>query len=246
MKLQSILPEAYYTKDGDKIELRYQDDSEGDENRGWTVDKITAYIDGIEVGYLKLSYIPNKRFHDHYPNIFAWLQKISGNYLISRDFVGFGSERRGGEEFEYEKYSEEHKRKFVEILAFVFRLGREGTYVKQFKTDRELLQAIRDIEEKFLSGSKGVQFKRFKNDFVDKPVVDFIRVNEDFQRKRIAEALYVAGSKWMKEKGMKLYASGTQSDSAKDAWKHLEKKYKVRTTRKGRKGRRYLDIETSV
>ena len=60
MKIQSILSEVYHTKDGEEIELKRFDDIE-DDNRGWRVDKLEAYVDGEEVGYLKLAYIPHKR-----------------------------------------------------------------------------------------------------------------------------------------------------------------------------------------
>jgi hypothetical protein len=49
--------------------------------------------------------------------------------------------------------------------------------------------------------------------------------------------LYKAGAEWMKERGMKMYASGLQSSDAKAAWEKMEKIFKVGKE----KGRRFLE-----
>lgn len=69
----------------------------------------------------------------------------------------------------------------------------------------------------------GRDFQDFKAFHIDKPLVDYIRVDEDYQRRRIGIALYQYGAKWLAGKGMKLYASGLQSDKAKAAWEWLKK-----------------------
>jgi hypothetical protein len=67
------------------------------------------------------------------------------------------------------------------------------------------------------------RMENFKNFHVDKPIVDYIRVFDNHRRQRIAIALYEYGAKWMAKKGMKLYASGIQSDEAQAAWEWLKK-----------------------
>jgi len=61
----------------------------------------------------------------------------------------------------------------------------------------------------------GRGFKAFKAFMVDKPVVDFIRVGEEYQRRGVATALYDYGAHYLSQRGMKLYASGLQSKEAR-------------------------------
>src|SRR5271170_8072163 len=51
------------------VTFEYQDDIEGDKNRGWQVDQVKAFLDGKQVGYLKMSYIPQERFDAYYHDI---------------------------------------------------------------------------------------------------------------------------------------------------------------------------------
>lgn len=68
------------------------------------------------------------------------------------------------------------------------------------------------------------QFEKFKEFHYDKPLVDYIRVYEPHRRKRIGAALYEKAARWLAEtKGLKLYASGIQSNEAKAAWQWLQK-----------------------
>lgn len=57
---------------------------------------------------------------------------------------------------------------------------------------------------------------------VDKPVVGFIRVGEEFRRQGVGRAMYLEAARIMQERGMYLYASGTQGPEAEAAWLKFE------------------------
>jgi hypothetical protein len=59
---------------------------------------------------------------------------------------------------------------------------------------------------------------------VNKPIVDYINVNEDYRRTGIGTALYFAGANWMRNIGMQLYASSIQSDEARSVWSKFKNK----------------------
>ena len=69
----------------------------------------------------------------------------------------------------------------------------------------------------------GRQFEDFKKFYKGKPLVDYIRVKPDFQRKRIGTALYEKAARWLAKKGLKLYASGLQSQEAQAAWDRMRR-----------------------
>jgi hypothetical protein len=77
----------------------------------------------------------------------------------------------------------------------------------------------------------GKKYLQMKNQLKDKPFVDFIRVDDEYKRQGIGEAMYLEGSKWMKEKGMQLRSSTLQSPEAQASWQNLKRKYDVKRTR---------------
>lgn len=226
MRLRQIL--EYSTKRGQDIDLQYIPDSEGDNNRGWQVDQIDAYVDGEKVGFIKVSYIPHERWVKNYPSIFNYMAEINGKRYL------FPFKKT---DIHYERLTDEEQRNLLKRLKNDQRYGSDKD-VEQL-TNREVLQSLRDIEQKLLNGQQGVQFKQFKNFHKDKPLVDYIKVDEQWRRQGIGEALYQAAALWMKQKGMKLYASGLQSDEAKASWDKLKQKYNVT---KAKRGRKYLEV----
>lgn len=235
MKIQSILSEAYYTKDGEEIELKREENFDDISlHKGFVLDKITAHVNGEEVGYLKIQNIPHKEFHKHYGTIYNWLTRFGGQNVLPYK----------KQSYHYEDLSNDERRTMLKDIVYMKFVpwGEETEYVAQFN-DREVLEKIREFEDKLNRGEKGNQYRKFKNYHKDKPFVDFIQVKPDFRRQRIAEAMYLEAAKWMKERGMKFYAAGSQSKEAKAAWKHLAKKFKVKSA-KGRK-RKFLEPQAT-
>lgn len=68
--------------------------------------------------------------------------------------------------------------------------------------------------------------------FVDNPFVDYIRVVEEWQRQGIARNLYFFGARYMHAQGLKMFASGIQTEAAQATWKHLGKRENCTVKRK--------------
>lgn len=234
MKIHELL--EYKTKSGKDITFEYHEDFEGDKNRGWQVDKIDAYVDGEYAGYIKLSYIPKERFKRYYPSVLNFMTQIGGGHILPY--------KKG--DVDYKTLSDEELTKVLKNLIHKSRRYRSIWDDKEIPNERkEIIAAIDDIIKNGLKHSND-EFKKFAEYWVDKPIVDYIRVfgegedrsqprfgvhasdsPTDFKRQRIGTALYLEAADYLKQKGLKLYASGLQSDEAQGAWANLEKMNKV-------------------
>lgn len=190
------------------------------DDRGWKVDKITAFIDEDEVGYLKISYIPKENFNKIYHSIFNFISTIENRYLLP---------------FEKRDVPYDHltDRELVNCLSRC-RIDASG------KDRKSLLLLMKKAEKELLSLETGHRFKRFAEFHVDKPLVDYIHVEKEMRRKGIGFLLYKEGAAWMAERGLKLHASDLQSAEAKMIWQRMGDEGKVRE----HKNRRYIDYST--
>lgn len=66
------------------------------------------------------------------------------------------------------------------------------------------------------------RMEKARKHYVDKPVVGFIRVGEEYRRKGVGRAMYLEAARIMQERGMYLHASGIQGPEAEAAWKKFE------------------------
>jgi len=228
MKVSDIL--EHKTRQGKEIKFKKTLDSE-DENRGFVVHQLDAFVDGVHAGYLKISYIPSELFKKYNPTIFNWMANFSGKTTI----VPFGKEAE-----HYTNFTREEKTRLLKYWS-----GSISDLNRDFSeySDEELTKIIQELESRILKG-KDQDIKNIKKDYnkfidhhVDKPKVDFINVREkdsfnrnyhddaqaDFRRQGIALALYQEGSKWMDNMGLRLYASSLQQPEAKAAWDKMER-----------------------
>jgi len=155
------------------VTFHVSEDREGDNNRGFRVDRIEAKRDGKVIGYIQVSYIPSERFKKFYTSLEQYTRHIAGGHPPSED-----PETRKRQE-----------------------------------------RAFRD----------------FEHYHVDKPFVEFIRVMDEidgadrsYRRQGLGLELYKQMFKYLKRRGLKLYASNLQSDEAKAAWDKMEKIFVVK------------------
>lgn len=241
MKLLELIQHAQ-TKAGE-VRLDYEQDVEP-ENRGFVVDMITAYLNDRKIGYLKMMYVPKEKFHQFFPSVLHYESVMSG-----RSYIPYRVTRDESLRFQHwMEYSEEIKREMLENILVSLRWHEQ----KKARTlPIEKVEAwIRKFERQMADKKKG--FKEFYSHTVNKPIVDFIHVDsgewvddnkfgksderESMRRKGIGSLLYKAGAEWMKERGMRLYASGIQSSEAQAVWRKLIDQGKVGI---GKRGRRY-------
>jgi hypothetical protein len=105
-------------------------------------------------------------------------------------------------------------------------------------------------------------FRGFVKFHQDRPLVDFIRVyserddqvyaggfrrelraSRSFRGMGLSSLLYQVGAVWMEERGMRLYASGLQSEEAKMAWNSFRRRGMVREEGSKKTRRFTLDAE---
>lgn len=215
------------------ITFEYEKDTEG-ENRGFTVDKITARTNGEEAGYLKLSYIPRDKFFHFYPTIFNYLDQIKG-WIMFPHGKGY---------LHYKNLTSEERRQLLENILSYRRELQDASNAKRLN-DKQVLSTLKELEGEMLEADKHKKqgFHWFFKYFVDKPLVDYIRVHPKFRRMGVGTELYKAGAVWMKERGMRMYASGLQSPEAKAAWKSFPEKGLV--IKKDRRGK-YIDVARGI
>lgn len=192
---------VWKTRHGQPIEMRWEEDIL-DENRGWITHRMQALIDGQEAGYLKTSYIPSCNVARYYPDITHYLAQIRGEWsLVSEDPI----ERLIAMSYKVELWRNVLKREDVLTMSLQERAERSITYMQK-------------LEEEY-----GEDFNDFLNYYVDKPYVDYINVEIEFQRRGIGLALYESTAYKLAEKGLRLYGSTLQSDPAKAAWERMTK-----------------------
>lgn len=189
----------------DGLTFKVIQDSEGDNNRGWRVDKLEAFLNGSPVGYLKMSYIPEERFNREYPSILSWLGKMQG---------------KGKFNDRYHDLSTPLSR-IKAMLDDQDYTGKSSKDPKLNSLDDVGLKTLEKRLLRFYQERYGKEFAKFRNHWVDKPLVDFIRVDKGFQRQGIGIAMYEEGAKYLASMGMRLYASSNQQPAAKAAWDWL-------------------------
>ena len=195
-----------------EIDISVEEDIEGDDNRGWRVDKVSAVHDGNEIGYLKMAYITKERFADHYPTIFNWLDQIKGHIIIPRPLNHEDPEWSTAQKRHYMEFNVEEIRRFISSI-------RQLSYSRQVNEnlsncDLETLQALATVAEVEAIKQFGGEFKKFRQQYVNKPVDDFVRVESQYQRHGIAETMYRVAVKYLNERGMHLYLSTLRQPAA--------------------------------
>lgn len=216
---------SYTTKSGLNIELKYKpfvEDRRGLDSM-WDLHEIVALINGEEVGYVRASYVPKERA----PNIFEFAS-IQGQHSISRAYKS-GDERKLAKEISH--YYD------MSVINNLHSWERE-TWKHEWSSSPTPPENMDKWWEETIDRMKKLyvdRSKQYYNDFirywVDKPLIDFINVERNFQRKGIGVVLYLSIAKWMNMNGMRLYASGTQSDSAKASWEYLKKHHDVKSVK---------------
>jgi len=192
----------------DGITYKITPDSEGDKNRGWRVDKLEAFINGEQVGYINMSWIPKERFNREFPTILDYLGKIKGK----GDFI--------------QKYSRYNlSEPLGRIKAMLDDIDYTHTKSKNPTLDTMPPNKVVAMEKRFIKDYEkkfGKEFSEFKEHWMDKPLVDYIHVEDGWRRKGIAISLYEEGAKYLASIGLKLYASSLQQPGAKAAWEWLK------------------------
>ena len=216
MRYSDVLLE-YKTKDERNITFEIIEAEEGDNNRGWQIDKISAFVDGKPAGHLKLGYIPRERFKRYYPSIFNWMHQMQGKSFLPRE----------KKTQHWKTYTIDEKRDLIKSLSGFSRyMSQDEEAALANMSDDDVDQKVAELEKQAIK-TYGKQFKEFENYFVDKPYEDYIRVfdvgdstgnrgsgprsEEGFKRQGIATALYFKAVDYLQKKGLPLRLSTLRS-----------------------------------
>lgn len=203
------------------LTLEYKDDSEGNNNRGWQVDEITAKINSEEIGYIKLAYIPKSRFNYFYSSILDYLVLIQGKHVLPYCGTGCALDIVPFNKIPVDKLKKSIVSASISINKWVS--SDEETRLCNLPESEVVDEYIK--LEKIAKREFGKNFREFKKFHVNKPIVDFIHVEPRYRRAGVATLLYKSAYHWMKSKNMKLYASATQQPASKAAWLKIEQEF---------------------
>lgn len=202
--------EPMKTKSGKEIRFELDTDPENNLDSYFDLHKITAFIGKTEVGYIKASWFKQEEFEPG--GSLETVLKFASNYknnLRIRKYLDTGSLR--------------------ESMS-----GLSASYLSwdvhcEVDWENESEDVLKDYFEKVKSRID----REYKQDFeqtknrANKPIVDYIHVDEDFRRQGIGTALYKAMAVHLGKLGMMLFASGCQTEKAEMAWENNKKIFPI-------------------
>jgi GNAT superfamily N-acetyltransferase len=182
-------------KNGRKVTFLVRDDSEVDSSfENW---EFYAVVDGKEAGYLSVSWATPERF--------ARLNPTMWHFLVHH---GDWSYRGGNANDLNEVWAVAKQRLFGDNSA-------HSHIPDPAKRDEDLARWAKNTS--FVRS-----MKEFQDFHINKPSIDMIRVDPDFQRLGVALALYEYAAKWLAKQGLGLYI-GAQNENSKGVWAYMEK-----------------------
>lgn len=192
-----------------KIEFKYFPNYETTGlNKDWVGDKVVASLNGQEIGYLKIRYIPMDRMEKSYSTIFPYIAEYSSWYGIGEAFEKNDLSGLVAALGKYVHDVELNKMRVVDIK------NQDSLWLKN-----KLAQLIKNIPKGMVK-----EYKKFKAHWADAPLVDFINVDDKFKGGGVGFGLYMAGAMWLADKNMCLHASSLQSVEAKKSWDNMAAK----------------------
>lgn len=197
-----------------RIEFRFD---VGMSNRGdgecWVENKVTAILDGKDIGYLKINYIPREKFNTNFKDILKFL-------VVQHGAMDLEDAIKSGNTYKI----------IVKMADLTGERHNLDTIMKTgVDTDLKPIYNLEWWKKKYnelldkLNKKYGKEFKKFEEYWVDKPMIDYIQVDEKYRAGGVGIGLYIAGAMWMAEKGFPLRSGYSRSESALQAWNKMKK-----------------------
>lgn len=192
----------------------------------WRVDEVRATLeDGTPAGYCRISYVPASQVAD-WDDIYGYLRSYGQRHGLS-EVVRLPLPPAAS--------IEQRERWAVAIRDLRYPWARQDSperapWANDAAVRAYLEQARPWLEEKF-----GKARQEFLDFHCDKPLVDYIRLPEALQGKRLARALYAEAARWMAQRGLQLHASGVQTPEAQRCWQAMAASGWVETAPDGRR-----------
>lgn len=187
------------TKDGREVTLVFHEQDPTEKplpGWPWIVHRISAMMDGREVGHLKIGYIPQKKWDALFPTAWHAMKTLRG-WAINLDAPDLWKEISRYKGYYAADPSPQEKKK---LLAKWEKETKESLKdIVEFHVDKPLVDYI-------LVGNRDPELEK------------------DLQKQGIGTMLYQYGAKKMAQRGLALWASGLQSDEAKASWASMERR----------------------
>jgi GNAT superfamily N-acetyltransferase len=205
------------------VEFEFTEEKEIDD-RGWVVHSLEAYgkLDHpkfinskTSVGYIKVSYIPEETWEKKYSGDFGfirWLRDAKSVVYPDRKMDGPIGAYTSGFSKEVDSWD-----KWIS--------DNHNQYLEKTEEEKRTLfwRYVEKLKEKYWD-----EYEEFFDFHVGKPIVDYICVEKEHRRKGIGSMLYETMAKTLANRfGLRLYASGIQTEKAEKAW---EKNKKIHPT----------------
>ena len=197
------------TKSGQEISFSVQQHTDFAGSPTYVLYEITATVQGEEAGYIKISYVPYENYRKYMGTIFHFARTQGESKLH-----GLSSVDRLNE------LTDEDINKIVEAYGENIRPSPREKELNELPIEEKRDLAKDEIYKYFKKWYQD-KYKRWINFHVDKPLVDYIRVYDNWKRQGIGLALYLYGARWAQERGLHLWASDLQEPEAASAWAKL-------------------------
>ncbi len=169
----------------------------------FTTDKVNVFLNGEDVGLLKMKYIKKDTIEKEIKNVLEFQIKFGGWKHLQKAYdgnntkeliIGMYNSMLDAKKLSMEDLNDLPASELKELFSQLYE-----RVVKEYQSD----------------------YDEFIDLYQDRPMVDYIEVNK--RGGGMGFALYIAGAKWMAEKGMVLCASThEQSLDAKKAWDYMK------------------------
>jgi len=223
-KLSNLETEVEFKPNNKRtLSFKFEENVEKIGRKGFVVDKLDAYFEpqseafssGKHLGYIKTSYIPSENVDQYYPTSLHFIDLTKGWQLLDYKSFSEAGEYPGHEEF----VKKAHNR----ARSNLYKRAKDFPDYNEFENvSDERWEELAEYYKEEIRKTFQEDFERYLNYYLDKPVVDYIKVKKQFRRNGIGFNLYKNMAKVLADKGMALYASGTQSEYAEKAWKKLK------------------------
>ncbi len=201
----------FFTNKGELITFK---EESLDSRNPWEDYCITASIENKDVGYMKLGFIPKKKWESYFPTLLHFAFRYAG-WAINDDFLESLSPN-------INDWSNEQKSALVNradgyLGLFPFTQGKSNVITKN---------NVDCVWDKFLEAARDRIIKHYrsmKKYHVDRPSIIYVKVENPWLRQRIGVSLYLYSAHWLEENfGFSLYASNVQTDRAKAVWTMMQ------------------------
>jgi len=225
------------------IDLREEIETDG---RGWRTDLLEARTPDGPAGYVKITYIPSQVADRLYPTVLQYASRIKGywfpEHLLDRPV---------------KSWTVDELRDGIRALRRWTPHTEEQDLDEAVRArDRAKVLSIWNTQLRQLRDRENTGYTEFLAYHVDRPEIGYSQTYKEGQqgiyeggqrvpdpavrvrdatRQGVATEMYLAAAEWMRDRGLNLHASTTQTPAARALWANLERDGRVGRSESGRR-----------